>query len=356
MKHSASNVMVGLFVLVGLSGLGWLIFKFGDLPTWIRSYDTNEVTIHFANARGLQPNTDVLFRGYSVGRVISVAPPALLVDIDQPDQQYYQVVVVIAIEPEYHIPANVKPKVYPRGLGSSYIGLVLDEPPATRLLQAHDKLKGSLSEASEFISEGTQRKLDGLLASLMELVTTLQGQLVSLPPEQVDQADPNLVQPNITTAVMRADEVLKNLNIFLDDPANQQNFKQGMADFAALSGRIHNAIKTAEDVAEEVRQLVRSATRTVDKTQQIASEANQACQRTAARIQNAADELARASGAMSQLFSKVSSGDGTAGRLVNDPRLYEALTDAGRNLELTLQELRRLIADWKQDGLKVDLK
>jgi len=356
MKDNRSNIMVALFVIAGLIALGWLIFKFGDLPTWVRSYDTLQVTIHFPKAPGIQDNTDVLFRGYSVGRVISVSPPALLPDPDDPQKTDYQVMVTIAIDPEIAIPRNVTPRIFRRRLGSNYIELVLDEPPGPPLLPTNSPLKGSLSDASEFISEGTQRKLDDLQASVAQLVAALHGQLVSLPPEKIDQADPNLLRPNITTAVMRADAVLKNLNVFIADADNQRNFKKGLADFAALSGQIRQAVGTTQDAAEEIRDLARRLSKTVDTAERIATDAGQAFQHTAARIQNAADQLAQASRAMNQLLSRISTGQGTAARIVNDPRLYEALTDAAGNLDITLRELRQLIAHWKQDGMKIDLK
>ena len=45
MKDERRNIMVGAFVLVGLMAIGWLIFKFGDLPALVSRYDADEVTI-----------------------------------------------------------------------------------------------------------------------------------------------------------------------------------------------------------------------------------------------------------------------------------------------------------------------
>ena len=256
MSENKRNVMVAIFVLGGLSALGWLIFKFGDLPAWLSSYAHKEVTIHFSQAPGVRENTDVLFRGYAVGRVVSILPPALLDDLGDSERQYYQVLVIVALEPDFSIPANVSPKVYPRGLGSSYIELTLDGAPSERLLKSGDRIKGGLSEASGFISESTQKKLDTLLASLSDLIGTLEGQLVSRPPELVDISDPNVVRPNVTTAVIRMDTVLKNLNAFVADVENQKNFRQGMADFGKLAGELRNAISSTEAFAAEAQKLV----------------------------------------------------------------------------------------------------
>jgi phospholipid/cholesterol/gamma-HCH transport system substrate-binding protein len=357
MNENRRNIMVGIFVAVGLAGLVWMIIRFGDLPAVLSRYDAKEVTLLFREAPGIQENSAVLFRGYPVGRVIAVRPPMMLADVEHPDKSYYQVAVVAAVGREFELPANVTPKVYRRGLGGSFLAFeVSDEQASRELLAEGAKLKGVVSEASEFISEGTQHKLDDLIGSLTQLSRDLQGQLTPLPPEVVDRSEANTVRPNVTTAVMRMDKALQNLNVIIGDVENQRNLKEGLANFSTLAKEMRVAVKETQSFAAEAVKLVDQTSQTVGAIDTAAREINANFQQVGGRIQAAADELAVALKHLDEIFVKISTGEGTAGRVLNDPRLYESLADAGANLNLAIREFRQLLAEWAKQGMKVKLK
>ena len=56
------------------------------------------------------------------------------------------------------------------------------------------------------------------------------------------------------------------------------------------------------------------------------------------------------------IAEKVEKGQGTAGALVNDPKLYESLVDTSRELNLTIKDLQRLVQQWEQEGVTLKLK
>ena len=70
------DVVVGIFVVLGLTALGWMIFKFGDLPTAVSRMKSFQVYVQFPTAPGVQKDTPVRFCGYQIGRVTSVMAPA----------------------------------------------------------------------------------------------------------------------------------------------------------------------------------------------------------------------------------------------------------------------------------------
>ena len=358
MTDSRREMLVGLFVLAGLVGLGWLVFKFGDLPRWLSTYDTYEISIYFPEAPGIGENSDVNFRGYRVGRVARIHPPTLQADLDNPAQRYYQVIVDVALDMEYAVPATVSPRVCKRGLGGSFIELLLadDRQITTTMLADSDKLKGSVSEASEFISEGTQRRLDNLIGSLTRLSEDLQGQLQPLPPEIVDGAPDKSVRPNLTTAVMRMDNALKNLNKIVGDPANQENFKQGLANIAVLSTQMHDAVAKTQILTREATKFINLTSQTVTNVSELAGQAGATLEQVGAKVQTAADELARALRHLDELLVKITTGQGTAGRMVADPRLYEGLRDVAENLKLAVRDLREMLAYYREHGLASKMK
>lgn len=358
MTERRREMIVGIFVLAGIAGLGWLVFKFGDLPGWLSRYDTYQISVYFPQAPGIEENSDVSFRGFRVGRVARIHPPALLGGLSDPSRKYYQVVVDMALELEYSIPANVRPRVYKRGLGGSYIELVLpdSDPISPTLLTEKAQLEGGVSEASEFISESTQRRLDNLVASLTQLSEDLQGQLAPLSPEMVDAAPDGSIRPNITTAVIRADTVLRNLNKIVGDPENQANFRKALANIADLSIKMHGAMERIETLAAEATRFINLTSKTVTDVAELAGDAGVAFQQTGVKVQGAADELAQMLKHLDEMIVKVSAGEGTAGRLVTDPRLYEGLRDVVDNLKVATKDLRLMLEYYQEHGLLSKMK
>lgn len=53
------------------------------------------------------------------------------------------------------------------------------------------------------------------------------------------------------------------------------------------------------------------------------------------------------------IIAKVSKGDGTIGKLMNDPRLYEELNEAAQRLTVTLRDLQSMVRKVKEEGLEL---
>jgi phospholipid/cholesterol/gamma-HCH transport system substrate-binding protein len=342
-KEYPKNLLVAVFVLVALACIGWMLFQFRDLPAKFSRYKAHVVTIFFPRVPGVEANTPVYFLGYPVGRVLEVRPPAPAPSTPGGASDQYQVSVDVAIDESYAIPGNVNPKVFMRGLGGSYLELVLvesDEPAG--MLTDGDKLIGSISGGSEFISEETQASMDKLITTVTKLGDTLQGQLVTIPPDQVDP-EKNIF-PNVTTAVMRLDQALQNLNFVLADKENQANLKVGIQTFADVSQDIQMAVKESHKLMVDARALVQESSEAVRDLKGTYVDVG-------LKVRDTADSLGSALTEMSRLMHQVNQGKGTAGKILKDPRLYESLTETGENLSLAVKEFRDLIANLNEHGI-----
>jgi ABC-type transporter Mla subunit MlaD len=173
-------MIVGVFVVVGVFALVWLIFKFGDLPTAITKMGSFEVYVQFPTAPGVQTDTPVRFCGYQIGRVTKVMAPEIRKDMVT-GLEYYQTIVVLSIDKTYvNIPSNIEVKLMSRGLGSSYVEIKQypekpSEPldpnrPETVFLVDKILLQGSTGITSEFFPEESQQKLDDLVGGLKALI------------------------------------------------------------------------------------------------------------------------------------------------------------------------------------------
>ena len=56
---------------------------------------------------------------------------------------------------------------------------------------------------------------------------------------------------------------------------------------------------------------------------------------------------------LESIIAKVSEGDGTIGRLMNDPRLYEDMREAAERLTITLRDLQAMVRKVKEEGLEL---
>ncbi len=318
------DVIVGLFVIIGLAALGWMVFKFGDLPTAISRVRSFEVYVRFPTAPGVQKDTPVRFAGYQIGRVTQVMPPAIL--SDDLGRKYHQTRVILSINKRYtDIPSNVEVKLMTRGLGSSYIELAVDpnklpapprDPnrPETRFLVNGMELQGSSGVTSEFFPEASQKKLDKLVDGINTFVA--------------------------------------NANDILGDPNNKQNIHATLANLTDASHdfsvAMEEATKTMEDTRkaiEEFRQLTAAGAETLKGVDDKA-------ERLVASLVNTSAEIGRAMSQLRLAGEKVNAGEGTAGRLITDARLYESLVETTFQLNVLLKDLNEIINKVSEKGLR----
>jgi len=286
------NITVGVFVLLAVAALIWLIAKFGDLPVTFSKWKSYEIYVQFASAPGVQKETPVRFCGYHVGRVTEIASPEILEDL-KTHERYHQTRVTISIDKKYNnIPDSVNVKLMTRGLGSSYIELVVPQEtldpnlPTARFLVDEYQLQGSTGVASEFFPPESQRKLEELVNEIGALI--------------------------------------KNANEILGDKKNKQNLKNSLANLSEAS-------KKATGALEEF-------------------------QRFSIEAANTSEQLSKTVAELRVILSKVNSGEGTAAKLVNDGRLYENLLESTEQLHMLIKEMKLFVQKSQETVVPIRLK
>ena len=218
------NITVGIFVILAICALLWLIHKFEDMPIQVGALRSYRIFIQFPSAGGVQERTPVKFCGVQIGRVVEVKPPAILQN-KITGQYYHQAVVVIDIDSKFdEIPINVEAKLMTRGLGSSYIDLRAKpfdpQKPTEEFLVQGSELQGSAGITSEFFPEESQKKIENLVSSL--------------------------------------DSLIKNTNDILGDQENKQNIKKSLDNLSEASQK-------AAAAADEMKNFMTSGIQTSEK-------------------------------------------------------------------------------------------
>lgn len=113
MNRKSIDLMVGVFVLLGLGALLFLALKSANLASFTFG-DTYVVRARFDNIGGLKARAPVKSAGVVVGRVAEI----------RFDDKNYQAEVLLALDSRYAFPKDTSAKILTSGLlGEQYIGL-----------------------------------------------------------------------------------------------------------------------------------------------------------------------------------------------------------------------------------------
>lgn len=313
------DIIVGIFVVVAFCALVWLIFKFQDFPTAFSEKFGFSVIVQFATAPGIQKDTPVNFCGYRIGIVTHVMAPHVWPDLNT-GLEYHQTRVILSIKEKYkNIPSNVEVKLMRRGLGSSFIELVVDpcalpapprDPnrPETSFLVDGTLLQGSTGVTSEFFPEESQKKLDKLVEGLNQLI--------------------------------------ENANDIIGDPNNKEDIRTTLANLPGMT-------EQAEQMCKEFRELAAAATTTL-------SSADAKAEKLVVAMVDTSEELSKTMAELRVILEKVNTGKGTAAKIINDPRLYDSMLENAEQMRKLMEEaesfvveLKAFIAKARKKGLKV---
>ena len=243
----------------------------------------NTYYIRFSNAKALSKNSTVYADGYDVGRVSNI-----LYDYDRPGQ----VLVAIEVERGLRIPRGSSARLDEAVLGGCTLNLLL----TTNLTDAYhpgDTIQGSdanglLSKAADMMPqiEQTVARVDSLLASLNRLVES----------------------PHVQAILQNTEEVTAHLN-----QSSQQLNSLLKNDVPQMTSTFNRAGENVVTLTENLNQL---------------------------QLQATLDSVNTAVGSLHKLLAQAQDPDGTLGRMMNDPTLYN-------NLNHTIQSADSLVTDLK---------
>jgi phospholipid/cholesterol/gamma-HCH transport system substrate-binding protein len=315
------NMIVGVFVIIGICALVWLIFKFGDLPSAVTKMGSFEVFVQFPTAPGVQTDTPVRFCGYQIGRVTKVMSPEIRKDMVS-GLEYYQTVVVLSIDKKYvNIPSNIEVKLMTRGLGSSYIELkqhpdmpeVPIDPNRPETIFLVDKiwLQGSTGMTSEFFPEESQKKLDEVAEGLRTFIS--------------------------------------NANDIIGLPSNKENLQKMLANLADASQQATETMQQAKQTIEEFRKFAAAGTSTL-------TNADAKVEELVVAMVDTSEEIGKAAAGLRLILEKVNNGQGSAAKLINDGRFYERLLENTQQLQMLLEDIKLFVTTARDKGVPIKLK
>jgi phospholipid/cholesterol/gamma-HCH transport system substrate-binding protein len=344
MSPNKRNLMVGVVVIGGIVTLAWMVLKFANRAANFFLTKGTHVTVIADRADGVSEGSAVYYRGVNVGRVLDVTL--------KEDQTVH---VGIIIDKDRPVPADVEGVIRTGNLLSASASIFLEpvhlvaeqvDPNAnaptskpTRMLKEGDVLKATMPtgnallprEFNETLREFQERKM---LQHVDEAVVTIReqsvkvGQLMDsmreITGDEKMRGDLRKTAANMQEATAKANAIADNLNTFSTD--------------------LNGLRKQASDTITEVQATVGDARKTINKTGDHVDELSR-------NINGKIDQIGKVLEQFETVTARMQRGEGTAGKLFTDPRLYESMADAAAELNLMVGDLRRLVQQWEQEGI-----
>lgn len=114
MGNSRMEIMVGIFLLIGLVAFGWLALRLGEVP-FLTQGKTYALSAAFNNVSGLKKGAEIQISGVSVGSVRGIR-------LDEDNMA----LVDMQLEQSVHIPVDSMASIKTQGIiGDKYIQISL---------------------------------------------------------------------------------------------------------------------------------------------------------------------------------------------------------------------------------------
>ncbi len=381
MTERTRNLAVGLTVLVAFAMLGGMVLLFTGLPEIFRG--GRVLRMNFNATHDVRVSDWVHLAGMRVGKVTDIS----FAGADPRDG----VIITARIDEGVRVPANVEPQIHTRGvIGGAYLTLApVGEPrtdPATGEPMAflppdydavlHGRHIGS-SMMPKALTEGLE-SLSELAKNLNELIAPSAATQPSTGPATAPATRRALPpEGSVRGAIVRLSRALEGIDRFLGDRQAGKDFKVTMANLAEATGKASAAMTALRDFADsagraaddmsdtiaeakstvgDVRKIVKGIGGTIDKYSKLADTADRNVAELSGKLSDSAEKLSKLLMTINRIATKIEAGEGTAGRLVADPKLYQRMTEASAELANLLKDFRGLVEQWKRQGVGIKLK
>ena len=282
----------GLFVLIGLLLLGFLIVEFGRFGDRFRGH--YPLYIEFPDTAGIIKNSEVRLRGAKIGRVAT--NPELTMD-----RTSSNVSMEMRIRNGVKIPKDSTFQIGSIGLlGDKFIEIIPPDEESGLYYRSGDTIKGFGGGGFDAIKSDA------------ETIARDASQLIKDAHETFDKLDEALdsikrIGDNVDTMMGKVNEG------FLSDE-NLGHFEKTIANFEASSQDIKSASAELKPAVSEARETIASIKKTAENTQQLIEDVRTEITQISPAVRSISRAASKAEKTMSALQNK----DGLLGTMAYD--------------------------------------
>ena len=327
MSDRVMQFRVGVVVLATAIIAGILIVLFGDLPSLVQA--TYPVRMSFVDARGIAPGTPVRKNGILVGRVSSVM-------LDERGG------VRVTADVDSYVPVyrDEQPRIATTLLGDAEIQLVPGRVVSPRQrVEPGEVLVGAVSRDPFEVFATLEPKVGAALDSLTQASESVSK--LSAAVDRIllgeDDSFTRLVQKTEAT-LDSFSTAMTNINDVIGDPATRSNLKTTLATLPEVLTELRTSVKgigaTIDTADRNLRNLEGLTKPLGERGAGMVAQVD----KTIGRL----DEVLQQAVAFTHALNE---SEGTLGKLVRDPAVYDDLALAVGNVRKLTQELRPIVDD-----------
>ena len=311
MNNFRTEIKVGLFVLAGIVILAYMSLRVGKFDFGKKK--GYEISAYFDNASGLNQDVPVEIAGIEVGRVEQI-------DLDRGKAR-----VTMRIKPDISIPSDSKALIRARGLmGDKFIEIIPGRPDSP-LLEDGDKV----------VNTSAPTDIDQLVNRLGDIALDIQ---------KISRSLGNVLGGEEGEVKMR--QILDNINdttaslnrIIAENERRVNALLVNFQEFSKDMKEVSEANKTAiNEIVENFRQTTFQLKDAMESFNQIAQKIERG-EGSLGRLINdpsTVEDLNRTLVHLRSITEKIDSGEGTIGRLVSRE-------ETGESLDATLASLKNI--------------
>jgi ABC-type transporter Mla subunit MlaD len=339
--------------------LGGMVVIFSVLPQSLQpGYN---LRMEADQSYDIHPGDTVFMAGIRIGAISDVR----FTDASNPTKG---VTLIANIGREHSVPVGSSMHVFSKGfVGGSYLGMLSDKPRKDdrgQVVMLPKDRESTITIVREESGSGSilPPEAKPALVALTKLAENINalispqawvGQASSSQPST--QGGPSAGGPaggasnNIQDMIARMNRTMDNFNAVAGDPGNQANLKISLANLA-------KATASANEAMTSMKLLATDAQKTFKDVGDVAQTGSQRMDDIAKRLVDDAQSLSALLDTLNKATTKIESGQGTLGLMVNDPKLYNNLVDAAKQMTLMLKDMQDLMDKWKQQGVPIKVK
>jgi phospholipid/cholesterol/gamma-HCH transport system substrate-binding protein len=322
--------MVGVTVMAALAILAWMILKFGGSVARPFAPPSIPVTFITERADGVADGSPISYLGVENGHVTNV-------EIDQQSRQRVFIHAVVNSDPAP--PKNVRGVIKTTSLlgAGAGISLITDGPPSSEQVTRNQEIEARFVGFGELLPPEFSQLASELAATAKQF------------------RESNLVA-DLDAQVKNAGRVIDSMQKLIGDPQTQEDLKTSIANMRTVTENAKSLASKLDKFADDLQKTTSEANATMGDARTQINRAGNNVESLSRQMGDRLTQIAKLLEQFQSVAEKIDKGQGSAGALVNDPRLYESLLDTSRELNMTIKDFKRLVEQWEQEGVSLKLK
>jgi phospholipid/cholesterol/gamma-HCH transport system substrate-binding protein len=345
MNERIMQFRVGVLVLATLLIGGILLVMMGEFPTGLFGRGTYDLEVPFDRAPGVTRETPVRKSGILIGRVS---------DVRFADDG--SVIVTLQIHDDVKLRRNEIARIKGGIMGDAVIEFVPADPGPKVRGQSGDGQPDAKTKDEHF-RPGERLPPGVVVNDPLELLSDIRGDLkgaittFNKAGEEIGRLATTL-NKLIDTNDEQVGRIMGEMEVALQSFNRAMNSIQKIAGDEEIQEGLRRALADLPRILDQSQQTFRNFQGTIDLTNEnltnlkgFTGPLGQRGDRLTLKISDSVDKLDQLLGQMVKLGNAMNTGEGSLGRFLSDPDLYQSLLRSSRNIEDATKQLRPILND-----------